>query len=131
MAFNYSGLQNTASGLIRKFGGMFAYTVRVTGTYDPATRTQAGADSVKSVKAVILRPGQALAEGAVKGFTSGTVVPKDRVQALIDVKGLSFVPKQGDVMTVGGVELFVDTFKPINPSELKAVIYIVVLKAGE
>ena len=128
--FNYNKFLNLANRLIKKFGGTFVYKVNVTGTYNPATRTQSGGVSTKSVKAVILRPGQALSEGSVKGFMPGTGTEKDQLQALIDPKGLTFTPRQGDTMTAESVVFFVQSVKPINPSGSKVVLYIATLKAG-
>lgn len=122
MAFEYSGFLKTASRLIRRFGGTFTYTARVTGAYDPATRTQTGADTPVTVYGVFIGPG--------KTFLDGTVVETGAGRFLLDAKGLTITPSQGDIVRANGLDYFVDKAKKIDPSGNKVVLWILELKAG-
>lgn len=122
MAFNYSGLLRTASRLIRRFGGSFSYTARVKGTYDPETRTQSGTDTVVTVKGVFVGPGQT--------FIDGTVVQIGQGRFLLDAKGITITPRQGDIVRANGIDYFVNNVRIVNPSGNKVVVYILELNAG-
>lgn len=122
MAFNYTGLLKTASRLIRRFGGSFSYTARVKGAYDPATRTQTGSDTTVTVYGVFVGPG--------KAFMDGTVVEVGQGRFLLDAKGLTITPRQGDTIRIGGNDYFVQRARPVDPSAAKVVVWIIELQAG-
>ena len=122
MAFNYTGMLKTASRLVRKFGGTFTYTAVVKGTYNPATRTQSGSSTAASVKGAFIGPG--------KTFIDGTVVQKGDGRFLLDAKGLTTTPTQGDTLRIKGIDYFVDAVRVVDPSGAKVVLYILELKAG-
>lgn len=122
MAFNYTGLLKTASRLIRRFGGSFAYTAKVKGAYDPATRTQSGSDTTVTVRGVFVGPG--------KTFMDGTVVEVGQGRFLLDAKGLTITPSQGDNVRAGGIDYFVQKARPVDPSAAKVVVWLLELKAG-
>ena len=111
-----------ASRLLRKYGGTFTYTVIIKGTYDPATRTQDGSTTPKSVYGAFFGPD--------KTFIDGTVVQKGDGRFLLDPKGLTITPKQGDRIRADSVDYFIDNVQIIDPSAAKVVLYILELKAG-
>lgn len=122
MGFNYDSTLKTASRLLTRFGGKFTYTSRVTGTYDPATRTQSGTDTVVAVKGVFVGPGQTSIDGTVIQIGQGRFV--------LDAKGITITPRQGDILRAEGIDYFVNNVRIVNPSGKKVVLYILELNAG-
>jgi hypothetical protein len=116
----YTGLLKTATRLIKKFGGPFTYTEVVKGNYDPATRSQTGSATPRTVTGVFLGPG--------KTFIDGTIIPRGDARFLL-VPGV-VSPRPGDLIWSNGIQYFVQDVQTVDPSGAKKILYILDLKAA-
>ena len=124
MTFNYTAFRdNVTDRLLKRFGAStFSYTYVKAGAYDPATRTQADNSITVTVTGVILGP--------MHKFVDQSVVKVADAKFLLDPKGLTQTPRQGDRIVIDSKTYYVDDARQVRPNGSVTVLWILALKAG-
>jgi hypothetical protein len=122
MAF-YTRLLNMVDRLLTQYGAQYSYTSTQKGAYVPSTDSYVDNSLTYTVTLV-------LGGSAINEFLGKTLVRVEEQRALLNPKGITFIPKTGDIVTIDSKSFFVDGVIPINSAGV-IVLWILSLKLGK
>lgn len=121
-----SDLESTAIELVTEFGSNSVYTNYSAGSYDPATSKVTHTSTAQTTKAVLLDL-TLQSNGLSLKYGTEILAGDKEAYVLPPATPVSINPGK-DTLTIGGIQYTVVTFKEINPTGSKSIVWFLYLR---